>query len=63
MAEERGTTVEEVVETVSLGQSRRKEMMEPVDVGNLFVFGLSEHGRHLNGGDLLWDGGMVHTYE
>ena len=63
MAEARGTSVEEVVESVSLGQARLKEMMEPVDVGNLFVFGLSEHGRHLNGGDLLWDGGMVHTYE
>lgn len=63
LAEARGTSVEEVVETVSLGQSRLEEMMEPVDVGNLFVFGLSEHGRHLNGGDLLWDGGMVHTYE
>ena len=63
LAEARGTSVEEVVETVSLGQSRVGEMMEPVDVGNLFVFGLSGHGRHLNGGDLLWDGGMVHTYE
>ena len=63
LAEARGTSVEEVVETVSLGQGRVKEMMEPVDVGNLFVFGLSTHGRHLNGGDLLWDGGMVHTYE
>ncbi len=63
LAEARGTSVEEVIETVSLGHARLKEMMEPVDVGNLFVFGLSEHGRHLNGGDLLWDGGLVHTYE
>jgi len=62
MAEERGTSVEAVVGTVSLGQSRCKEMMETVDVGSLFAFGLSEHGRHLNGGDLLWDGGMVHTH-
>jgi len=62
LAEARGISLEAAVETVSLGQARHKEMIEPVDVGNLFVLGLSEHGRHLNGGDLLWDGGMVHTY-
>ena len=46
-----------------LGQSRAKEMMDPVDVGNLFVFGFSDHGQHRNGGDLLFDGGMTLTYE
>jgi 3-hydroxybutyrate dehydrogenase len=62
-ADRRGTSVEEVVRDVSLGHTRVKELMEPVDVANLFVLGFSEHARHLNGGDLLWDGGMVGTYE
>jgi len=61
-AEERGISEQEVVEDVMLGESRVKEMMEPVDVANLFTFGLSERGRHLNGGDLTWDGGHLSTY-
>jgi 3-hydroxybutyrate dehydrogenase len=61
-AEERGISEEEVVEDVMLGESRVKEMMEPVDVANLFTFGLSQRGRHLNGGDLTWDGGHLSTY-
>ena len=62
-AEERDIREQEVVEDVMLGQSRVKEMMEPIDVANLFVFGLSKRGRHLNGGDLTWDGGHLATYE
>lgn len=62
-AESRGISEQEVVEDVMLGQARLKEMMEPVEVGNLFALGFSKHARHLNGGDLLWDGGYVHTYE
>lgn len=62
-AEERGITEREVVEDVMLGQSRASEMMEPVDVANLFVFGFSELGSHLNGGDLRFDDGMTLTYE
>jgi 3-hydroxybutyrate dehydrogenase len=62
-AEQRGISVDEVIDDVMLGQSRVKEMMDPVDVANLFVFGFSEHARHLNGGDLLFDGGMTLTYE
>ncbi|MFC4436864.1 MULTISPECIES: SDR family oxidoreductase [Natrialbaceae] len=62
-AEQRGISVEEVVEDVMLGQSRVKEMMEPIDVGNLFLLGFSDLGRHLDGGDLLFDGGMTLTYE
>jgi 3-hydroxybutyrate dehydrogenase len=62
-AEERGITEREVVEDVMLGQSRATEMMEPVDVANLFVFGFSELGSHLNGGDLTFDDGMTLTYE
>lgn len=61
-AKERGITEQEVVEDVMLGESRVKEMMEPVDVGNLFTFGFSRHASHLNGGDMLHDGGMVLTY-
>jgi 3-hydroxybutyrate dehydrogenase len=62
-AEERGISEREVVEDVMLGQARTKEMMTPVEVANLFVFGFSGHGKHLNGGDLLWDGGYTTTYE
>jgi 3-hydroxybutyrate dehydrogenase len=62
-AEERGITEREVVEDVMLGQARVKEMMEPVDVANLFVLGISGYARHLDGGDLTWDGGHLYTYE
>jgi 3-hydroxybutyrate dehydrogenase len=62
-ADQRGISVDEVISDVMLGQSRATEMMDPVDVANLFVFGFSDHGRHLNGGDLLFDGGMTLTYE
>jgi 3-hydroxybutyrate dehydrogenase len=62
-AEERGLTEQEVVENVMLGQARTKEMMTPADVANLFVFGFSSHASHLNGGDLLFDGGYTTTYE
>jgi len=62
-AEQRGITEREVVEDVMLGQSRVKEMMTPVEVANLFCFGFSNHARHLNGGDLLFDGGVTTTYE
>jgi 3-hydroxybutyrate dehydrogenase len=62
-AEERGLSEREVVEDVMLGQARTKEMMTPAEVANLFTFGLSSHGSHLNGADMLWDGGYTHTYE
>lgn len=62
-AEERGISKREVVEDVMLGQARTKEMMTPADVANLFTFGLSGHSKHLNGGDMLWDGGFTNTYE
>ena len=62
-AEQRGITPQEVVEDVMLGQARVKEMMEPVEVANLFVYGFSRHARQLNGSDLLFDGGMTLTYE
>ncbi|MFW5911665.1 MAG: SDR family oxidoreductase [Halolamina sp.] len=62
-AAQRDLTEQEVVEDVMLGQSRTKRMMSPVEVANLFVFGFSRHAKHLNGGDLLFDGGMTTTYE
>jgi 3-hydroxybutyrate dehydrogenase len=45
-----------------LGKSRLKEMMAPVEVANLFIFGFSRYARYLVGGDLLFDGGAVLTY-
>jgi 3-hydroxybutyrate dehydrogenase len=61
-AEQRGITHEEVVQDVMLGSSRVKEMMSPIEVANLFLFGFSRHAKYLTGGDLLFDGGMVLTY-
>lgn len=61
-AKQRGISEEEVVRDVMMGMSRIKEMMSPIEVGNLFLFGFSRHARYLIGGDLLFDGGMVLTY-
>ncbi|MBU2055450.1 MAG: SDR family oxidoreductase [Proteobacteria bacterium] len=61
-AGQRHITPEEVVRDVMMGKSRVKEMMTPVEVGNLFLFGYSRFATYLNGGDLLFDGGMVLTY-
>jgi len=61
-ARQRGIAPEEVVREVMMGRSQVKEMMTPIEVGNLFVLGFSHVGRYLIGGDLLFDGGMVKTY-
>ena len=61
-AEQRGITPEAVVHDVMLGASRVKEMMSPIEVANLFMFGFSQFSKYLVGGDLLYDGGMVLTY-
>lgn len=61
-AAQRGITPEEVVRDVMLGKSRIKEMMDPIEVANLFIYGFSRHARFLVGGDLLFDGGVVLTY-
>ena len=61
-AEQRGITEEEVVRDVMMGFSRVKDMMPPIDVANLFLFGFSRFSRYLTGGDLLFDGGFVKTY-
>ena len=61
-AEQRGITPEEVVRDVMMGSSRVKEMMSPIEVANLFIFGFSRHAKYLIGSDLLLDGGVVKTY-
>lgn len=61
-AKQRGITQEEVVRDVMMGASRIKEMMSPIEVANLFIFGFSRFARYLVGGDLLFDGGVVLTY-
>ncbi len=61
-AAQRGISPEEVVRDVMMGRSRIKEMMAPIEVANLFVFGFSRFSRYLIGGDLLFDGGVVLTY-
>ena len=61
-ARERGISEREVIEDVMLGQARTASMMTPAEVANLFTFGFSKHGTHLNGGDLRWDGGFTSTY-
>jgi 3-hydroxybutyrate dehydrogenase len=61
-SKQRGISPQQVVQDVMLGNSRIKEMMTPIEVGNLFLFGFSRHAKYLIGGDLLFDGGMVLTY-
>ncbi len=61
-AAQRGISEEVVVTDIMMGRSQVKEMMAPVDVANLFVFGFSRYSRYLVGGDLLFDGGTVLTY-
>jgi 3-hydroxybutyrate dehydrogenase len=61
-AEQRGITPEKVVRDVMMGSSRVKEMMSPIEVANLFIFGFSHHAKYLIAGDLLFDGGLVKTY-
>jgi 3-hydroxybutyrate dehydrogenase len=61
-AAQRRISEEEVVAEVMMGRSRVKEMMSPVEVANLFLFGFSRFAKYLVGGDLLFDGGMVLTY-
>ncbi|MCP4601125.1 MAG: SDR family oxidoreductase [Proteobacteria bacterium] len=61
-AEQRRISQEAVVTDVMMGRSRIKEMMSPIEVGNLFAFGFSRFAKYLAGGDLLFDGGMVLTY-
>jgi 3-hydroxybutyrate dehydrogenase len=61
-AKQRGISQEAVIRDVMMGTSRIKEMMTPIEVANLFIFGMSSHSRYLIGGDLLFDGGMVKTY-
>jgi 3-hydroxybutyrate dehydrogenase len=62
-AESREITEQEVVEDVMLGEAQVDEMMTPVEVGNLFTFGFSQHSKYLDAGDLLWDGGFTLTYD
>jgi 3-hydroxybutyrate dehydrogenase len=61
-AEQRGISREDVVTEVMMGRSRIKEMMAPVEVANLFIFGFSRFAKYRVGGDLLFDGGVVLTY-
>lgn len=62
VAEKRGITPEEVVRDIMLGKMRVKEIMTPIEVANLFIFGFSRFSKYLVGGDLLYDGGRVLTY-
>jgi 3-hydroxybutyrate dehydrogenase len=61
-ARTRNVTTKKVVEDIMLGKSRIKDMMTPIEVANLLMFGFSHRGRFLIGGDLLFDGGVVLTY-
>jgi 3-hydroxybutyrate dehydrogenase len=61
-AAQRGISQDQVVAEVMMGKSRIKEMMAPVEVANLFIFGFSRYAKYLIGGDLLFDGGVVLTY-
>ena len=60
-AKQRGITPEQVVADGMMRKSRIKEMMSPIEVANLFIFGFSRYAKYLVEGDLLFDGGMVLT--
>lgn len=62
-AEQRGISEQEVIGDVMLGQARRKEVMTPAKVANLFTFGFSRHGTHFNGSGTLRDGAYTNTYQ
>jgi 3-hydroxybutyrate dehydrogenase len=61
-AEQRGISERDVVEKVMLEEARTKELMEPIEAANAFVFAFSDHARFVNGADLLFDGGYTLTY-
>ena len=61
-ARTRKITEKQVVEEVMLGRSRVKELMDPIEAANLFMFGFSRFSRFLAGSDLMVDGGMILTY-
>ena len=50
---------EEVAHDMMKGKSCIKEMMSPIEVANLFIFGFSRFARYLVGGDVLLDSGVV----
>ena len=58
-AKQQGITEVEVVQDVMMEKSRIKEMMSPIEVANLFIFGFSRFARYLIGGDLLFDRGTA----
>ncbi len=58
-AKQRGIRSEQVVTDGMIGKTIIKEMMSPVGVANLFIFGFSSYAKYLVGGDLLFDGGTV----
>lgn len=62
-AQTRNVNPQQVVDEIMLGKSRIKDMMTPVEIANLYIFAFSSHARYLIGGDLLFDGGVVSTYE
>jgi 3-hydroxybutyrate dehydrogenase len=62
IAEQREITVEEVIEDVILKPYKVKELIDPIDIANLFVLGFSGGGRHFAGGDFLLDSGATAVY-
>ena len=61
-ARQRHISEQAVIDDVMLGRSRVKELMAPIEAGNIFMFGFSQYARFLVGSDLMLDGGMVLTY-
>jgi 3-hydroxybutyrate dehydrogenase len=61
-ARTRNITEQQVVEEVMLGKSRVKELMNPIEAANIFMYGFSRYAKFLAGSDLMIDGGMVLTY-
>ena len=62
IAEQRGVTQREAIEDILLGTYQIDELLDPVDIANVFVYGFSDIGKHYTGGEFLLDGGTTSTY-
>lgn len=60
-AELHGISQDEVVRTVMLAPMPQKELIEPDEIGGVVAFLCSETARHINGHNLVIDGGWTIT--